>query len=94
MLYFLYESSLGYSVFKLNKLDKLSLKDPKIISQIENFGKFKTMVSLEGTHFFHGHNVAFENVNALKNGELPADLITFLRENLPEHNKKTLKLVI
>lgn len=52
------------------------------------------MVSLEGTHFFHGHNVAFDNINSLKNGELPEDLITFLTENLPEHNKKSLKLVI
>lgn len=52
------------------------------------------MVSLEGSHFFHGHNVAFENINALKNGELPNDLYSFLKENLPEHNKNTLKLVI
>lgn len=63
MIYFLFESSLGYSLFKLNQMDKLSTKDKKVLKQIENFGDFKKMLTLENTHFFHGHNVAWETVN-------------------------------
>lgn len=94
MIYFLYESSLGYSLFKMNKADKLSMQDPKIIAKISNFSDFKKIASLEGTYFFHGHNVAFESIDTLKQGKLPENLLTFLKESLPAQKKKTLKLAI
>lgn len=65
MVYLLYECSLGFTIFKLNKLDKVALKDPKIIKQLEDFNTVKKYLSLEGTHFFHGHNVATESISLM-----------------------------
>jgi len=50
------------------------------------------MVSLENTHFFHGHNTAWETLNKLKKGKLPKSLKEFLEECLP--NKKKTKLAL
>ena len=83
MIYFLFESSLGYSLFKLNNLDKLSLNDPKIIKAISSFQKFKQILSLEGTFFFHGHGVAWKTIEELKKGKLPENLVEFLETYLP-----------
>ena len=83
MSYYLYESALGYSLFKLNSVDQISLKDDKIISQIGKFQSFKKMVSLEANHFFHGHGVAWQTIQELKDGKLPESLKEFLSDNLP-----------
>lgn len=65
MIYLLYESSLGFMIFKLNQLDKVALKDEKIMKQLNDFQSLKKYISLEGSHFFHGHNVATETILAL-----------------------------
>lgn len=65
MVYLLYESSLGFALFKVNKLDKVALKDEKILKQLEDFSSLKKYLSLEGTYFFHGHNVATETIRTL-----------------------------
>jgi hypothetical protein len=45
------------------------------------------MVSLENSHFFHGHNVAWETINQLKQGEIPESLLDFLKNSLPKKTK-------
>ena len=52
------------------------------------------MVTLENTFFFHGHNVAFETINDLKQGNLPESLTDFLSNSLSKANAKNMKLAI
>lgn len=94
MTYFLYESSLGFALFKLNKLDKLSLEDPKIQKSLTNFQETKKIISLEGTHFFHGHNVAWNTIEQLKNNEIPETLSEFLKTYLPSKKRKSLEIAV
>ena len=94
MLYFLFESSIGFSLFKLQSLDKLSIKDPKIQQAFDNFQEFKKIVSLEASHLFHGHNVAWITCNELKEGKLPEELRTFLTNSLPQAKKGKLELAV
>ncbi len=92
MKYFLFESSLGYSLYKLNGIDKLSLKDPKVMSSIDSFQDFKKLVSLEASYFFHGHNVAWQSIEDLKNDKIPENLQEFLSSFLPA--KKKIQLAV
>lgn len=92
--YFLYECSLGFSLFKLQSLDKLSLQDPKLQAAISSFQDFKKIVSLEASQLFQGHNVAFDTVQALKEGRLPESLSAFLTSHLPSSKTKNLSLAV
>ena len=94
MTFLLNESSLGLQLFKLNKLDKLSLQDPKIYRQFEDFQHFKTIVSLEGTLFFHGHGVAVQTVTDLKQGTVSSEIVDFIQSHLPSHKKDKLELAL
>ena len=94
MIYLLNESSLGLQIFKLNKLDKLALKDPKILKQFESFQTLKSLISLEGTLFFHGHGVAVKTIQELQQGIPSEDLIEFLKSTLPSIKKEKVKLAV
>lgn len=94
MTFLLNESSLGLQLFKLNKLDKLSLQDPKIYRQFDDFQHFKTIVSLEGTFFFHGHGVAVQTVTDLKQGVISPEIIDFVQSHLPSHKKDKTELAL
>ena len=52
------------------------------------------MLSLENSYFFHGHNVAWETINQLKQGELPETLTEFLANSLPSGKGKKVELAI
>ncbi len=45
------------------------------------------MVSLENSHYFHGHNTAWETINKLKQQEIPDCLKEFLENSLPQNKK-------
>ena len=94
MLYLLFESSIGFSLFKLQSLDKLALKDTKIQQAFDNFQEFKKIVSLEATHLFHGHNVAWITCNELKEGKLPEELKSFLTNSLAQGKKTKFELAV
>jgi hypothetical protein len=94
MIYLLNESSLGIQLFKLNKLDKLSLQDPKIYRQFDDFQHFKTMVSLEGSFFFHGHGVAVQTVTELKQAQVSSEIVDFIQQHLPSKKKEKLELAV
>jgi nucleolar protein 56 len=94
MLYLLFESSIGFSLFKLNSLDKVATKDAKVQAAFDNFQEFKKIVSLEASHLFHGHNVAWSTCNELKEGKLPDELKTFLTNSLPNSKKTKLELAV
>ena len=94
MLYLLYESSIGFSLFKLQSLDKLSVKDEKVIKSFDSFQEFKKIASLEASHLFHGHNVAWVTCNDLKEGRLPEELRSFLTNSLPSGKKAKFELAV
>ena len=94
MLYCLFESSLGFSLFKVNNWDKLSTQGAKLQDDMQNFQSFKKMASLEHHFFFQGHNVAYENLSKLREGELSDELADFLRTNLPSGKKVAFQLSV
>lgn len=94
MLYLLFESSIGFSLFKLQSLDKLAIKDTKIQQSFDNFQEFKKIVSLEASYLFHGHNVAWVTCNELKEGKFPEELRTFLTNSLPSGKKTKFELAV
>lgn len=94
MTYLLNESSLGVQIFKLHKLDKVSLQDPKIYQQFEDFQSFKKILSLEGTMFFHGHGVALQTVSELREANINADILEFIQTTLPSSKKDKTELAL
>lgn len=40
------------------------------------------MIAFEGSLLFHGHNVAIESIESLQKGDIPKNLITFLKGRL------------
>lgn len=86
------ESSLGFALFKLNSGESLTLSDPKVIQQFDNFNSFKKILSLEACQIFHGHNVAFEALLEIREGKLPKIYSTFLKEHFAD--KKQASLVV
>lgn len=94
MLYFLFESSLGFSLFKVNEWDKISTTSPKLLKDFDTFESFKKVASLEANQMFQGHNVAFETLSKVNSGELPAELSDFLKANLPSVKKQNVQLVV
>ena len=94
MLYFLFESSMGFSLFKVNAWDKVATTTPKLQQDIENFQSFKKIASLEASYLFQGHKVAYETLAQVKAGDLPAELADFLTNSLPQAKKTAFQLAV
>lgn len=92
MTLYLAESSLGFCLFRLNGLDKLALGTPKVLREFDQFNAFKRIAALEATMLFHGHSMAWEVLQALREGTLPVQLRRFLKEHLA--GKKGATLVV
>ena len=45
-LFVLFESSLGYALFRLKNFDDVSASEKKVQAEIANFGTFSTMAQL------------------------------------------------
>lgn len=94
MHYFLDESSLGFALFKVNEWDKIASSSGKLLKDFDTFESFKKIVSFEASSLFQGHNVAFEVLNSIKEGNLPDELADFLRAQLPSAKKSSFQLVV
>ncbi len=94
MHYFLFESSLGLALFKVNEWDRIATTTTKLLKDFDSFESFKKVVSLEASHLFQGHNSAYEILNEIGNGNLPSDLTDFLKSNLPSKKKGDFQLVV
>jgi len=90
----LFESSLGFSLFKINEWDKISTISPKLLKDFDSFETFKKMVSLEANYLFQGHNVAFESLQKVLSGEISTELNDFLKSCLPTLQKKNYQLAV
>lgn len=89
-MFYLYESSIGFFLFKKQKTNTPNLQTSELQKQVADFQKFKPMMAFHGSLLFQGHNVALETVEQLKNGELPANLEDFVASNLGKLKKKAL----
>ena len=94
MIYFLFESTLGFSLFKINEWDRVSNVDKKLLNDFDNFGTFKRIASLEANLFFKGHNVASELLAKISSGQLPTELSDFLKTSLPSVKKAKYQLAV
>ena len=94
MHYLLDESSLGFALFKVNEWDKIASSSGKLLKDFDTFESFKKIVSFEASSLFQGHNVAFEVLNSIKEGNLPDELADFLRAQLPSAKKTSFQLVV
>lgn len=94
MLYFLFDSSLGFHLFKITNWDKISTLGAKLQQELTTFQTFKKLASLEGSFLFQGHNVAFETLLLLKEGGLPPELKDFLITSLPPIKKSSYQLSV
>ena len=94
MLYCLFESSLGFSIFKINGWDRLASQSQQLQADAQDFQAFKRIASLEHHEFFQGHGVAYDSLAQLRAGELSAELATFLRSNLPAGKKAVFQLAV
>lgn len=92
MTYYLTENALGFFLFKQGTLDETSLTETKVLKEFQNFNAFKKVVSLEASHLFHGHNVAWETLYEVREGSLPAALSTFLKKHMAV--KKNANLIV
>lgn len=92
MSLFLSESSLGFCLFKLNSVDKLAISDQKVLREFTQFNSFKRIAALEASLIFHGHNMAWEVLQALKENTLPPVLRKFLKEQMAGRKGETLVL--
>ena len=94
MIYFLFESSLGFSLFKVNEWDKISTVSKKLMTDFDSFETFKKMISLEANYLFQGHNVAFESLSKVNTGEASTELADFLKTSLPSSKKANYQLAV
>ena len=81
-MYYLFEASIGYFLFKELTINSSNLKTKEVQNDLMNYEKFKTMIAFEGSLLFHGHNVAIESIESLQKGDIPKNLITFLKGRL------------
>lgn len=89
-MFYLYESSIGFFLFKKQKTNTPNLKTAELQKHVADYEKFKTMMAFHGSMLFQGHNVAVETVEELKKGGLPANLEDFVSSNLGKLKKKAL----
>lgn len=91
-MYYLFESSIGFLLFKGQNIDLSSLSSAEFQKDIQNYEKAKTLISFENSMLFQGHNVATETVEDIMKGGLPANLTKFLRTTFPKKSKRSLAL--
>lgn len=87
-LYVLYEHAAGYSLFSIKEFEELSMLLPEVESSVTNFAKFSSIVKLAGFVPFKTAVSALENINAISEGIVPQDLMTFLDSFFAGSKKK------
>ena len=92
MMYYLFESSIGFFLFKGETTDLSSLSSKEFQKDIQNYEKVKSIVSYENGMLFQGHNVATKTVETLMKGKLTNNLIKFLKLTFKKNSKKCLAI--
>ncbi|XP_028303600.1 nucleolar protein 56 isoform X1 [Gouania willdenowi] len=88
LLHVLFEHAAGYALFAVKEVEEIGMLLPQVEASVLNLGKFNSMVSLAAFFPFKSAQAALENMNAISEGVVHADLKLFLETNLPLTGKK------
>uniref|UniRef100_A0A3Q3WM60 Nucleolar protein 58/56 N-terminal domain-containing protein n=1 Tax=Mola mola TaxID=94237 RepID=A0A3Q3WM60_MOLML len=78
----------GYALFAVKEVEEIGMLLPQVEESVLSIGKFNSMVSLAAFFPFKSAQAALENMNAISEGVVHADLKLFLETNLPLSGKK------
>ncbi|KAH6896684.1 NOSIC domain-containing protein [Thelonectria olida] len=93
--YALYESPVGYAIFKVvHQQDAVGLKLKETQAAGADLSKFGKMVKLVNFSPFRGHVEALENINLVSEGIVSDYLKSVLELNLPQTSGKKSKVVL
>lgn len=88
VLHVLFEHAAGYALFAVKEVEEIGMLLPQVEASVLNISKFNSMVSLAAFFPFKSAQAALENMNAISEGVVHADLKLFLETNLPRSGKK------
>ncbi|KAM4613920.1 nucleolar protein 56 [Polymixia lowei] len=88
LLHVLFEHAAGYALFAVKEVEEIGMLLPQVEASVLSIGKFNSMVSLAAFFPFKSAQTALENINAISEGVVHADLKLFLETNLPQAGKK------
>ncbi|XP_053299616.1 nucleolar protein 56 [Pleuronectes platessa] len=88
LLHVLFEHAAGYALFVVKEVEEIGMLLPQVEESVLSLGKFNSMVSLAAFFPFKSAQAALENINAISEGVVHADLKLFLETNLPLSGKK------
>ncbi|KAL3977948.1 tumor necrosis factor receptor superfamily member 6 [Sarotherodon galilaeus] len=88
LLHVLFEHAAGYALFAVKEVEEIGMLLPQVEASVLSLGKFNSMVSLAAFFPFKSAQAALENMNAISEGMVHADLKLFLETNLPQSGKK------
>uniref|UniRef100_A0A4W5KY33 Nucleolar protein 56 n=1 Tax=Hucho hucho TaxID=62062 RepID=A0A4W5KY33_9TELE len=92
LLHVLFEHAAGYALFVVKEVEEIGMLLPQVEDCVLNIGKFNGMVSLAAFFPFKSAQAALDNINAISEGVVHADLKLFLETNLPIGGKKKVML--
>ncbi|KAL6111800.1 nop56 [Pungitius sinensis] len=92
LLHVLFEHAAGYALFVVKEVEEIAMLLPQVEESVLSIGKFNSMVSLAAFFPFKSAQGALENMNAISEGVVHADLKLFLETNLPLTRKKKVVL--
>lgn len=88
LLHVLFEHAAGYALFAVKGVEEIGMLLPQVEESVLSLAKFNNMVSLAAFFPFKSAQAALENMNAISEGLVHADLKLFLETNLPRSGKK------
>ncbi|MBN3298875.1 NOP56 protein, partial [Amia calva] len=88
LLHVLFEHAAGYALFAVKEVEEIGMLLPQVEECVLNVGKFNTIVKLVAFFPFKSAQSALENINAISEGVVHADLKLLLETNLPASGKK------
>uniref|UniRef100_A0A3P8RVU8 Nucleolar protein 56 n=1 Tax=Amphiprion percula TaxID=161767 RepID=A0A3P8RVU8_AMPPE len=88
VLHVLFEHAAGYALFAVKEVEEIGMLLPQVEESVLSLAKFNSMVSLAAFFPFKSAQAALENMNAISEGVVHADLKLFLETNLPLSGKK------
>ncbi|XP_076140801.1 nucleolar protein 56 [Alosa pseudoharengus] len=87
LLHVLFEHAAGYALFAVKEVEEIGMLLPQVEESVLNIGKFNNVVKLAAFFPFKSAQAALENINAISEGVVHADLKLFLETNLPSGGK-------
>ncbi|XP_069043549.1 nucleolar protein 56 isoform X3 [Lepisosteus oculatus] len=88
LLHVLFEHAAGYALFAVKEVEEIGMLLPQVEESVLNLGKFSTVVKLAAFSPFKSAQAALENINAISEGVVHADLKLLLETSLPAAGKK------